>query len=144
MCEDCRGIWVAGDQFRALAAKVAADGQVPADGKITFHPRKVILPHADSIKARQCPECYEPMREFNYAYDSNIFLDRCDICGGIWLNPNEIIDIAKHIQYNPDVVAAGKSLLDIRNNREMEEELGRCEKFMQIACILLRLIIFRF
>ena len=28
ICMDCRGIWVSGEQFRALAVKVAADGQV--------------------------------------------------------------------------------------------------------------------
>ena len=83
------------------------------------------------------------MRELNYAYDSNVFLDRCEKCNGIWLDPNEIIDIAAHIQYNPEIVVFGKSFLDMKNNRYIEEELGRCEKYLKLALIILRLLIFR-
>ena len=144
ICPQCRGIWVSGEQFRALAVKVATDGDVKPDEKLTFEPRKIIVPLQSKTMARNCPKCRNGMREFNYAYDSNVFLDRCEQCKGIWLDPSEIIDIAKHIQYNPDVVAFGKSFLDMKNNRYLEEELDRCSKFLEIAVIILRVLIFRF
>jgi len=143
ICGDCRGIWVSGEQFRALAVKVAADGQVQSNAKLTFRPRKALRPSEDT-PVRICPKCTLAMREFNYAYDSNVFLDRCEKCQGIWLDPNEIIDIAKHIQYNPEVVAAGKSFLDMKFDKSIEEEIDGLHKFMAIAYIILRILIFRF
>ena len=110
ICNDCRGIWVSGEQFRALAVQVATEGQVESSVKLTFKPRKALRPGKDN-PVRICPQCTLAMREFNYAYDSNIFLDRCEQCKGIWLDPNEIIDIAKHIQYNPELDSAARSLI---------------------------------
>lgn len=105
ICNDCRGIWVSGEQFHKLAVLVAAEGQVEPSGKLTFKARQVKHPYSEDATIRICPQCMLAMREFNYAYDSNIFLDRCETCKGIWLDPNEIIDIAKHIQYNPNADA---------------------------------------
>ena len=141
ICGDCCGIWVSGEQFRALAAKVAADGQVQSSAKLSFEPRKVITLSADNPAARNCPKCREPMREFNYAYDSNVFLDRCGQCKGIWLDPNEIIDIAAHIQYNPKIDAIGKGLVD--GNSAAEEDLEWYELLLQAAFVLARVVIFR-
>jgi len=142
LCPNCRGIWVSGEQFRTLAVKVAADGDIKPDEKLTFEPRRVVACPDYSI-TRNCPKCHSAMREFNYAYDSNVFLDRCDRCEGIWLDTNEILDIAKHIQYNPEMIALGKSVLDMNNNRYVEEELDRCEKFLQVVLLILRVLIFR-
>ena len=109
ICMYCRGIWVSGEQFRALAVKVATEGQVESSIKLTFQARKVLRAGEDN-PVKICPKCTLAMREFNYAYDSNVFLDQCEQCKGIWLDPNEIIDIAKHIQYNPEADAFARSL----------------------------------
>ena len=141
ICMDCRGIWVSGEQFRALAVKVAADGQVESSAKLSFEARKVLRPGEDH-SVRICPKCTLAMREFNYAYDSNVFLDRCEKCKGIWLDPNEIIDIAAHIQYNPEAIAFGRALVD--KDGSAEEELESCSKILRIAFIVLRVLIFRY
>ncbi|MHC5100996.1 MAG: zf-TFIIB domain-containing protein [Planctomycetota bacterium] len=97
-------------QFQALTVMVAAEGEVESSVKLTFERRKALRPSNDN-PMRMCPTCDFAMREFNYAYDSNVFLDRCEQCKGIWLDPNEIVDIAKHIQYNPKLDAFGKGLI---------------------------------
>lgn len=66
------------------------------------------------------------MKRFNYAYDSNIFLDRCPACDGLWLDGDEIRRVAKHIQLDPDVMLAGKGLLDLHGAATAaEEEMNR-------------------
>jgi Zn-finger nucleic acid-binding protein len=142
ICPDCRGIWVSGEQFHRLAVLVAAEGQVESSAKLTFKPRKVLkpLPESETL-ARKCPQCHVAMQEFNYAYDSNVFLDRCDRCKGIWLDPNEIIDIAKHIQYNPDVDAAARDL--IRNSESMDDDAGKLVLIIGAVLTILRLLVFR-
>ena len=140
VCPGCRGIWVSGEQFHGLAVLVAAEGQVESSIKLTFKPRKVLRPHPDN-PARVCPHCTLPMREFNYAYNSNIFLDRCEKCKGLWLDPNEIIDIAKHIQYNPDVDAAARSLIHgLKRDDDDETALGI---IVGVVFVILRLLVFR-
>lgn len=138
ICGDCRGIWVSGEQFHALAVNVATDGQVESSAKLTFKPRKALKPHPDN-PVRVCPQCTLTMREFNYAYDSNVFLDRCDTCKGIWLDPNEIIDIAKHIQYNPELDAAVRGLI----NDGTAEDAAKIGLAVFLAIEIIRLLVFR-
>ena len=140
ICMDCRGIWVSGEQFRALAVQVATDGQVESSAILSFKARKVLRPGEDN-PVRICPKCTLAMREFNYAYDSNIFLDRCEQCKGIWLDPNEIIDIAKHIQYNPEADAFARAL--VHEDRSAEEEMDGLAKLLGIVFAILRVLVFR-
>lgn len=143
ICPRCRGIWVAGPQFRTLAATVAAEGRVPSASRLTFQPRKVLRPSPEN-PMRICPKCRKPMREFNYAYDSNVFLDRCDQCRGIWLDANEIIDIAAHIQYDPDMDAMARSLLQAtQSDMGIEDDANRLTGFLQMAWLILRAVVFR-
>ena len=138
ICSDCRGIWVSGKQFHALAVLVAAEGQVQSSAKLTFQPRKALRPGPDN-PVRVCPQCTLAMREFNYAYDSNVFLDRCEKCKGIWLDPNEIIDIAKHIQYNPELDAAARYLI----KDDADEDAGKLAIMIGAVLTILRLLVFR-
>ena len=138
ICGDCRGIWVSGEQFHRLAVLVAVDGQVESSATLTFKPRKALKPGPDN-PVRVCPQCTLTMREFNYAYDSNVFLDRCDTCKGIWLDPNEIIDIAKHIQYNPEVDAAARGLI----KDGTAEDAAKIGLAVFLAIEIIRLLVFR-
>ena len=142
ICPDCRGIWVSGEQFHQLAVLVASEGQVESNAKLTFKPRKVlpVLPENEGL-GKKCPQCDVAMKEFNYAYDSNIFLDRCPECKGIWLDPNEIIDIAKHIQYNPDVDVVAREL--IRNSNSADEDAAKLAIVIGAVLTILRLLVFR-
>ena len=138
ICGGCRGIWVSGEQFHKLAVLVTSEGQVESSAKLTFKPRKALQPHPDN-PVRVCPVCTLAMREFNYAYDSNIFLDRCEQCKGIWLDPNEIIDIAKHIQYNPKVDAAARGLL----KDTAAEDAAKIGLAIFLAIEIIRLLVFK-
>ena len=143
ICSACRGIWVPGEQFHELAVLVAAEGEVESSVKLPFQPRKALRPSKDN-PMRMCPKCDFAMREFNYAYDSNVFLERCERCKGIWLDPNEIVDIAKHIHYNPELDAVGKGLIhkcDLGKNGEKEPEWYNY--LIPAAFVILRLLIFK-
>jgi len=141
ICPQCRGIYVDARKLHGLAVNVAVDGQLESKEKLTFKPRQVMRPLPDSFPALPCPQCGTPMKEFNYAYDSNIFVDRCDRCGGVWLDPDEIIDIAKHVQYNPQIHEVGRYLT--RRHAEADEDLGLIAVVAGLIAALLRLLIFK-
>ncbi len=48
-----------------------------------------------------CPECSGPMVEFNYCYDSNQMLNRCQACDLLWVDGWELEPLAGFIKGNP-------------------------------------------
>ena len=121
LCSECLGIWVDAKLLTTLAARVAVEEDIQPEKRLDFKPRPV-EGNPDPGRIRLCPSCSGLMKRFNYAYDSNIFLDRCPACDGLWLDGDEIRRIAKHIQFDPDVMLAEKGLLDLQNAPERAEE----------------------
>ena len=69
------------------------------DHSITpFHPANK---PDESEMIRACPKCMMAMKKVNYAYDSNIIIDRCEKCAGIWTDKGELIAIAKFVKNDP-------------------------------------------
>ncbi len=52
---------------------------------------------------RICPECSLKMKTFNYAYNSNIFLDRCFECGNVWIDAEEFSTLISYTKGNPKI-----------------------------------------
>jgi Zn-finger nucleic acid-binding protein len=123
LCPECLGIWVDAKLLVTLAARRAVEEGIKPDKRVDLKPRTV---EADPQpgRVRMCPGCGLAMKRFNYAYDSNIYLDRCKACDGLWLDGDEIGQIAGHIQVDPDVMITGKGVLDLQGaaNREEEEK----------------------
>jgi len=47
---------------------------------------------------RLCPVCREPLRPYNYLYTSDIVLDTCDNCGGVWVDHGELEKMHRVLQ----------------------------------------------
>ena len=73
------------------------------------------------------------MKEFNFAYDSNIFLDKCPRCGGIWTDAGEILKVAEHLKMDPRVYEVGWYLT---NEDDVTRDIRRVKTFMQIVYII--------
>lgn len=84
-----------------------------------------IQPVPEKTKARICPECSTPLKEINFAYDSNVMIDKCPACKGVWLDRNEIYAIAEHVQYKPEAELMGAAICDFRN--KLDELKDRTE-----------------
>lgn len=41
----------------------------------------------------KCPHCFTEMERREYGYTSQIMIDDCPNCGGMWLNKNELRDL---------------------------------------------------
>lgn len=55
---------------------------------------KIAVPEAtpapQAATARQCPNDQTPLRTYRYLFNSNVFLDECPKCGGIWIDDGEL------------------------------------------------------
>ncbi|MBC8205644.1 MAG: zf-TFIIB domain-containing protein [Kiritimatiellaeota bacterium] len=66
---------------------------------------------------KMCPRCEIPTEVFNYSYDSNVFLNRCTRCRGVWADAGELERTAKYIKGNPAVNMYAESLAKDLANR---------------------------
>jgi Zn-finger nucleic acid-binding protein len=94
-----------------------------------FKPRKVVSPDSKK-RPRLCPECQAAMKEFNFAYDSNIFLDKCPRCGGIWTDAGGIFKVAEHLKMDPRIYEVGQDLL---GEDDVTRDIRKVEAFMNIV-----------
>ena len=89
-CDTCGGEFVGGEEFRRIIddRKKAFDAEMrdqlagckPSFGAVGSQPDRSL----------PCPACGQPMTVANYAGDSGIFVDRCEVCSGLWLDHAEL------------------------------------------------------
>ena len=69
-----------------------------------------------------CPGCGAPMRTFNYAYRSGIFLGRCPACRGLWVEPGQMLRMARFRVMNPGVEHMTAGVVKVLPQDEEERE----------------------
>ncbi len=109
-CNQCGGIWLDGGELQPLTESLIKSNSIPQ--KDIRLGQRVILTHKMNTPSIDCPRCHIPTRFTNYAYDSNIIIERCMRCEGIWLNKDEEIEIAKHIKGNPTLQRLGEAFAE--------------------------------
>lgn len=88
-CPQCGGIWFdEGELKRCQAAGSFAYLEMEA----AAHPS--VLPVDTSESGRTCPNCDTRLSSYNYLYTSEIELDECDDCFGVWVQDGELQKMA--------------------------------------------------
>lgn len=108
ICPDCDGMWFDREEMQPFVEFILKENKIP-DAKIELD-KKPLNAYTINEPSKLCPRCEEKMIKYNYAYDSNIFLDRCPSCKGIWTDGKEIYQIAVHVKGNPALEAMGKAM----------------------------------
>jgi len=120
-CRWCQGMWVEAKLLKNLAVRMAVVSNIKPTETIPFKPRTVDRPAKDN-RIRLCPKCSAGMKQLNYAYDSNVIVDRCDTCEGIWLDSGEIKQLAAFHQIDEKSVLLGRELIGLQNKSQKEED----------------------
>lgn len=95
VCSKCRGIWFDDGKLRPYARHLLKDSPplglqmargpgIPLDGGLESAPK-------------QCPRCYVDMERVNYAYNSNIMVDKCPLCSGLWTDNGEALRLSEYV-----------------------------------------------
>jgi len=82
-CPDCGGIWI---QAKAYWKWIKYHGNI--------HPEKSAAEPAlsagtDSVQIKICPDCGHFLTKRKVGHGIAFHIDRCQCCGGIWLDKNE-------------------------------------------------------
>ncbi len=92
VCPACAGIWFDADELTRLKT---IDEQILPRLDTLYQPEVVAY---DPPWERLCPVCRYALRPYHYLYSSNIELDTCDQCGGVWVDNSELEKMARVLQ----------------------------------------------
>ena len=68
------------------------------------------------------------LKKINYLADSNVILDKCPACQGIWADGGEAKAIAEHLKVNPKIEEFAAALAESQISAQ-EQLLGRADDF---------------
>lgn len=92
-CPGCKGKWFKRDQLR-----LAKDRQDDHLRWLDFDPfGRDAEGLSVASEGKICPECVKPMSSLMYR-QSNIVIDKCPLCEGIWLDHGELARIIRHLE----------------------------------------------
>ena len=115
VCSQCGGIWFEQGELKEYIDDLLIERQDIPDLPISTD----TIPAIGEIKIKEpvkpCPKCTQALTPYNYCYNSNVILDKCAPCQGIWVDGGKIEKIAQYHKVNPDVAGIGDGLAgDIR------------------------------
>lgn len=100
ICSQCRGMWFDHGEFSEFLKKLSEHSAIASRTPPLFEQRAPTAPNPVE-PLLHCPRCHHNLAVTNYAVDSNIFINRCSQCLGLWAEFEEAKKIAKYLKLNP-------------------------------------------
>lgn len=88
-CPSCGGIWLDSGELRTIQETIENDYSATLN-KIDLVARAYELARQKARPEIECPKCGGHLNPQEYTYCSQIMIDRCQKCGGIWLDRGEL------------------------------------------------------
>jgi membrane associated rhomboid family serine protease/Zn-finger nucleic acid-binding protein len=110
-CPACRGIWFDQNELVGFIHLFLEDHQDLPNSTIQLS-KAITSTELLDEPCRCCPRCGAPLNKINYAYDSNIIVDKCVSCDGIWVDGPEVKQLAVYTKGNPKLDKLGVSLAE--------------------------------
>jgi len=129
-CEKCKGIWFDKDELKK--AKDNTDNNLRWLNFDLFE-EKVGKYHT-SASERKCPVDATKMLQQKYA-KSNVIVDTCPSCQGVWLDNNEFGKIIKYL-HNKIYSESSKEYSSVLLKQLMEVATGKEDKISEINDLL--------
>jgi Zn-finger nucleic acid-binding protein len=88
-CSSCQGVWLdRGELERVQQTPTAADPRLASD--INSVSKAYEMARQKALPRIVCPRCSTELAAREYAYCSQVLVDCCPRCGGIWLDGGEL------------------------------------------------------
>ncbi|MCK5851634.1 zf-TFIIB domain-containing protein [bacterium] len=134
LCKKCGGVWFDKGELLKVVNSLLNKNKVDPQTVIESYSKKVIDSNKVKQLVRKCPRCLTDMQIYNYSYDSNIFLDKCCKCNGIWADKGEMQAVAKHLKGNPMMNNYAHSL--IKECTKLQESKSNKGKIIAVIIFL--------
>ncbi|MEW5820032.1 MAG: zf-TFIIB domain-containing protein [Cyanobacteriota bacterium] len=95
-CEKgCKGIWFDEGELKKIR-EFPDDSETLKTIEGNFTPK--LKEEALKEDARMCPRCNIELYKYNWDMRSNIFLDSCEQCNGLWIDAGELIGMNEYLK----------------------------------------------
>lgn len=96
-CAECRGIWFDPGELRPFLGTVIENrSDIPHEHTGTSE--SLVAAKQIENHGWACPWCDGALEPFNYGYDSNIFVERCPDCEGMWAEREAVMRAASFLK----------------------------------------------
>ena len=97
-CPSCEGLWLErGERVTGQAARVRKNSAKLASIDVVAAAYE--LARQKALPAPPCPRCGKSLDATEYAYCSQILIDRCTTCHGVWLDPGELEALEQFLKH---------------------------------------------
>jgi len=112
ICYKCKGIWFDSGELVDFVKNLTESQEISPITPQLFKEPKIETIYTTKEKDKACPRCNKKLQRFNYLYDSNVFIDKCPECKGMWADGGEAKEIARHLKDDPRIRTIAKSFLN--------------------------------
>ena len=92
-CPHCSGVCIRKQDLLKLTTKLPIDRRTKHNDTLNINGQT--KPDIEILK--NCPLCRQPMRRYEYAFDSRIIISRCQPCNSLWLSKGQLFEIDDYI-----------------------------------------------
>jgi len=93
ICSHCGGIWLDVGELEAIQSIRENDYREEVKAAPDFLRQAGELALQREAPLLACPHCAAEMARREYGYTSQILIDVCPACGGVWLDPGELKEL---------------------------------------------------
>lgn len=93
-CPQCGGIWFDDGELKKIQAM--GDELCLQSLEDKAHPNKSVI--TTEREAKMCPVCNERLVPYKYMYSSDVLLDECDNCFGVWVQDGELMKMVDYLE----------------------------------------------
>jgi membrane associated rhomboid family serine protease/Zn-finger nucleic acid-binding protein len=130
LCAQCGGLWFDPQELPAYIETFRKIHEFPPLA-LSEATQKAHNIYTLAEQHKKCPRCLLPMTKFNYAYNSNVFLDRCSICQGIWTDRDEIVKAVRFNQGNSLINKLAEAMA--KEQKDFQQQLDTMEAFASVS-----------
>ncbi len=129
-CPMCKGTWFDNNELELFVDYIYQEYPDLPNQKFNFN-KEIINPYNNLEFLKKCPRCLIELEKINYFSDSNIIIDKCKKCNGIWLDAEEESKIAIYNKGNPIARELGHQVLTQNKEEKDLEDIADAFKEMK-------------
>ncbi len=126
VCPNCGGMWFDEDELVKLA-ELDTDAFQGVE-EILTPPEKAPSGQTPGYTGRKCPRCGAPLFSHYYGGNSDIVIDTCEQCGGVWLDGGEFMKIVNYLKETKKPLSPEELALISNIMRESRDRIRRIEE----------------
>jgi Zn-finger nucleic acid-binding protein len=120
ICKYCDAVWFDKGEFINVVNKLLSNNKIKDRPDKGYQRESVNSLNNYRLRKLACPRCETPLDVRNFSFDSNVFVDRCNTCGGLWVDKGELLEIIDYMKYAHRFENYADSIAELYKEKEIK------------------------